>query len=351
MILTDHPLAADLEQILSNTEAVWQDLDGARLLITGGTGFFGSWLLESLTWARRRTSRGPRVIVLSRNPETFRARMPTLAAESCIEWVRGDVRQVPPAAIQADAVIHAATDTDAKRNDADPMSMMGTIVNGTQHMLEAALSGNAKRFLLISSGAVYGKQPAELPRIAETFKGAPSLTDVNSGSLYGECKRLAEMMASHFHSRHGLPVITARCFAFLGPHLPLDTHFAAGNFLLDAHLGRDINILGDGRPVRSYMYPTDLMIWLWNILTRGNPGQAYNVGSDDPVSIASLARRIAALAASHPTVKVLGQPGIGAPEQYVPDTSRARFELGLETSVTLDQAIRSTLDWLRQMRQ
>lgn len=346
MILTDHPLAADLEQILSSTETVWTDLDGAKLLITGGTGFFGTWLLESLVWARHRTNRGPRVLVLSRNPEAFLARRPTLAAETCIEWVQGDVRHVPPTAIRADAVIHAATETDAKRNDADPMSMMDTIVNGTQHILEAAVAGNTQRFLLISSGAVYGQQPAEVSKIAETFPGAPMLSETSSNSLYGESKRLSEMMAGHFHSRHGLPVITARCFAFLGPYLPLTTHFAAGNFLLDAHLGRDILIRGDGSPIRSYMYPTDLIIWLWNILIKGVHGRAYNVGSDHSVSIEGLARQIADCASSRPAVTIMGNRNPGPAERYVPDISRALQDLNLDISVRLDVAIKKTLMWL-----
>lgn len=348
MTLTDHPLVADLERVLAGTEAVWRELDGARLLITGGTGFFGTWLLESLVWCRRRSGRGPRATVLSRNPSAFAARMPWLSDTDGLDWITGDIRSTPIPIVGIDAVIHAATDSDAKRNAADPLGMLDTIVVGTRHALEASVAGQVRRFLLVSSGAVYGRQPPDLARVGEDFRGAPDLAVPTPAALYGEGKRLAEMLAGHFHERRGLATVIARCFAFLGPHLPLDAHFAAGNFLLDAHLGRDIVIHGDGRPLRSYMHPADLAIWLWTLLLRGTPGRAYNVGSEDALSIEALACRIASRAPSHPAVRVLVAPGSGPAERYVPDTTRARVELGLELTVPLDAAIDGTLQWLER---
>ena len=141
----------------------------------------------------------------------------------------------------------------------------------------------------------------------------------------------------------------ARCFAFVGPLLPLDAHFAAGNFVRDALCGDEIHVEGDGTPYRSYQYPADLAAWLWVLLTRGESCRAYNVGSEESVSIRQLAGAVAgaARAIGHaPSVTVTRQPNPAAPPaRYVPSTARAREELGLASWITLDEALMRTLAW------
>jgi len=327
---------------------LWREFAGARLFITGGTGFFGIWLLNSLAWANLRINADVRATILTRDPSAFARKAPHLAADPAFGFVTGDVRNFtfPPGTF--DALIHGATDTDARRNAEDPLSMLETMHLGTRRVLEGARSANARHVLLLSSGAVYGRQPPELERMPEDFTGSPMIDTPTSAALYGEGKRLMEMLAGNFHQRHGLPVVTARCFAFIGPHLPLDTHFAAGNFLRDASLGKEIVVRGDGSPFRSYLHAADLAIWLWTLLFRGHPGRAYNIGSDEPVSIAELARLIASKAPDRPAVRILGTASETLPERYVPDISRARNELGLEIQIALPEAVARTLRWISQ---
>jgi dTDP-glucose 4,6-dehydratase len=243
-----------------------------------------------------------------------------------------------------DLVIHAATDASAALLASHPLAMLDTVVQGTRAALRLAEDIGARRLLLTSSGAVYGRQPAALTHMPETFLGAPDPS--LPGSAYAEGKRVAETMCACATAEGGLETVVARCFAFVGPYLPLDTHFAIGNFIRDSLRGEPIRIAGDGTPHRSYLYAADLAAWLWTILLRGAPGRPYNVGSARSLSIAALAEEVrTALGSPHP-VEVAGTPVPGAePHRYVPDVSRAERELGLREHVALGDAIRRTAEW------
>jgi dTDP-glucose 4,6-dehydratase len=148
------------------------------------------------------------------------------------------------------------------------------------------------------------------------------------------------------HSRCGLEVSIARCFAFIGPHLPLDRHFAIGNFLRDALRGQPIAVQGDGRPYRSYMYAADLAVWLWTILVRGANCRAYNVGSEQAISIRDLAHEVAASVGGTVRMPELKPSNSTYPQsRYVPNTRRAADELGLTIETDLRAAVARTFAW------
>jgi dTDP-glucose 4,6-dehydratase len=220
--------------------------------------------------------------------------------------------------------------------------MLDTIVRGTERTLEFAHQCGVEKFLFTSSGAVYGRQPTQLSQVGENYSGGPDPTDPRSA--YGEGKRVAEHLCVLHHRRYGLQTKIARCFAFAGPYLPLDAHFAFGNFLHDGLRGGPIRVQGDGTPYRSYLYAADLAVWLWTVLFRGAAAQAYNVGDDRAISIAELAQQVAEHFGT--TAKVAREATAGKPvECYVPDVRRARDELGLRTRISLDEAIARTARW------
>ena len=331
----------DLDHVLAHTEAVWSDMAGASVFITGGTGFFGLWLLETLTWANARLNVRVRATVLSRDPQAFSRRIPHLAASGSIKLIAGDVRDFDFPADRFTHVVHAAFDSG--QAIANPLAAFDTLAAGTRRVFEFAAEQPLQRMLVVSSGAVYGRQPTDVERVPESFCGAPD--PLLPASAYAEGKRVGEFLCG-LAAANGLPVSIARCFAFMGPGLPLDGHFAAGNFLHDAHFGRDIVVKGDGTPLRSYLYAADLAIWLWTILLRGQPGRAYNVGSDQAISIGDLARLIAAQSPARLGVRILGKNGGSPPERYVPDISRAGAELGLAVTIPLVESIRRSLSWI-----
>ncbi len=334
--------AADLDHILTHTRRYWEELRHGRIFVTGGTGFFGCWLVESFCQANKGLDLGAELVVLTRNPAGFREKLPHLARRKDLILHEGDVRDFPFPAGAFTHIIHGATTSGAPMA---PALMLQTISSGTRRVLDFAATCGAKKLLYVSSGAVYGRQPSDLPSIPETHPGAPDPT--NPDSAYGEGKRLGELLCVLAGSSTALEVKIARCFAFIGPHLPLDVHFAMGNFLRDALAGDPIRVRGDGTPVRSYLHAADLAVWLWTILFQGTPARAYNVGGDEAVSLGELAALIDRLRPSPKGVQFARPPeGNSKPSRYVPDITRAKAELGLNQHFRLEEAIKRTLQWL-----
>lgn len=329
-------MAAEREDMFARLEGDWPALAGARLFVTGGTGFIGRWLLEALADANTRLGLGVEAVVMTRDPDAFAAKAPHLAVPGAITFVRGDVLDFSPPDGAFSHVIHAATDASAALTQNDPRRMFDTIVTGTRRTLDFALAQQARYFFL-SSGAVYGNQPWEVTHVAEDWLGGPDAHDPKNA--YAEGKRAAEMLCAIYAKQFSLDVITARIFALLGPLLSLDIHFAAGNFIRDAMAGRRIQVEGAGTAIRSYLYIADLTVWLWKMLLRADRGSVYNTGSEEAISIADLARLTATLLKA-PGVDILGKPDPGwNPGRYVPSSARIRSALGVEAAIGLDQAI------------
>ncbi|MBM4459000.1 MAG: NAD-dependent epimerase/dehydratase family protein [Chloroflexi bacterium] len=348
-----NPLAQDLDHVLTHTEGLWDGLRGQRVFITGGTGFFGCWLLETFAWANDRLNLAARVVTLTRSPVKFRAKAPRLAAHPAIELWPGDILSCDFPAGAFAYVIHAAGDASPTLTTAGPLAVWDTLVAGTRRVLGFAHLCTAKSFLLTSSGAVYGRQPAEVSHLSEEYQGAPNPLDPRAA--YGEGKRAAELLCALYARRHGVPAKIARGFAFIGPYLPLDAQYAAGNFIRDALAGGPIRVTGDGAAYRSYLYAADLAAWLWTILLRGEPCRPYNVGSEQAITIGDLARAVAdcfpatagrSAGSLRPEVQIAQAATPGRPaERYVPSVARARHELGLQQTVSLPEAIRRTIAW------
>lgn len=339
----------DLDLVAQLTSPLWDEMRNQRLFITGGTGFFGCWLVESFCFINRLLALNACVTILTRNPGAFLQKCPHLSSDAAITLYQGDVRSFGFPNGKFQYVIHAATETSAKQATEAPLEMLSTIVAGTERTLEFAATHGARKFLLTSSGAVYGQQPADVTHIPESYGGAPD--QLEPASVYGEGKRTAELLCSLFRNTSNVECKIARCWAFCGPYLPLDQHFAIGNFIADVLAGRPIQIKGDGTPRRSYLYAADLAVWLWTILFRAPALVPINVGSANDVSILQLAETVAATLNPRAEIQVARKATPGAaPIRYVPCVDRARELLGLRATVALDEGIRRTAAWVTRRR-
>jgi nucleoside-diphosphate-sugar epimerase len=338
----------DLEEICANgVSALSPAFEKSRIFISGGTGFFGRCLLETFDYLIRERGLHVELVVLSRNPEAFFSKAPHFRDHPHIRFIAGDISTFEYPEGQFDFVIHAATDVSDKINAEQPLQIVDSSIAGTRHMLDFAVHARTRRFLFTSSGAVYGRHPSDLSHIPEDFPGGPD--PCNPGSVYGESKRMAEQLCALYSKQYPVECLIGRFYAQVGPYLPLDTQFAVGNFLLNALRGEPILIRGDGTPYRTYLYVTDLVVWLLTILVKGRPMHAYNVGSNKPVSIIELARMVAKLTPSPLPIQILGTPKPNIlPSRYVPSNRRATEELGLRETVSLEEGLKRHWQFLQQ---
>jgi UDP-glucuronate decarboxylase len=321
-------------------------LNHSSLFITGGTGFFGRSLLRRIMEINRHVDlKDSAVTVLTRNPDNFMNSYPEFSDENWLKIFRGDILENPEKLLNNSQsythVLHAAADSTLGPK-MGALERFDQIVAGTRNILDFAVKVRAKKFLLTSSGGVYGALPSNLESFPESFMGMAN--PLESSNAYSVAKRLAEHLCSLYAEKYDLEVVVARCFAFVGPDLPLDVHFAVGNFIRDALSGNPIVINGDGSPRRSYLYQDDLANWLLALTERGLTGQAYNVGSDQAISILELARLVKSTLSSTVNIHVKGSD-VGAKDirnRYLPNIQKIKQDLNMEITVPLVKAIELT---------
>lgn len=295
-----------------------------KLLITGGTGFWGKNVLNTLLQDVFFIDYFDDIMILSRNVTKFKRDYPEFCSPK-FTLIEGDVRHFECERTDIHYILHLATDASKDLNDNRPLEMMDTVINGTKHVLElAAKQTQLKRFLMASSGAVYGDIPDDIDGVKEEQWFALDFN--NPINAYAQSKCTAEMLCQIYHQKQGLPMVIARGFAFVGDYLPQDTHFAIGNFIKQAKEEGKITIKSDGSAKRSYMDAKDLAKILLNLLIKEHLQHiVYNVGSAEGLTLKEWAYRIAQEYGDIP-VEILGAPqeGYSAGKNYVPNVDRIK---------------------------
>jgi len=337
----------DLQHVYNHTIDLWEDMRNKSIFITGGTGFFGIWLLESFLYANAIKELNAKIILLTRSCNNFFKRYPHLKKTGGFSLVEGDITNFEFKDFNINFIIHAASGGTPTLNDNVHGSLVEISIDGTRRMLNYASKCKNVKVLYISSGAVYGKQPNDITHLSEDYDGAPDTMKTNS--TYGESKRYCELLSTLYSTQYQFEIKIARCFTFVGPYLPLQSNYAIGNFIYDVIKNKQIIIKSDGTPRRSYLYASDLTIWLWKILIKGKSLFPYNVGSDIDISIFDLADKIRMIINPACNIKIDKISISKEVERYVPSIKRVFTDINLKPIVSLDEAIKKTVDWYKNM--
>jgi dTDP-glucose 4,6-dehydratase len=304
-----------------------------RVLITGGTGFVGRHLLDVIASDSTFLTLDD-VIVASRSPQETRYD---------VETVTWDVTSASVPNLHVDAVIHAATPASAELNLRSPRLMFDQIVEGARHVIEfCATQPDPPRVVFTSSGAVYGEMPRGVTAWAENSRLAAD--PLEARNAYASGKRAAEAMFALAEHEGVCRPTMARLFAFSGRHLPLERHFALGNFVRDALYRGIIRVRGDGLTVRSYLDGDDMARWILAALANGQDTKVVHVGSEFPISIRDLAELVQNIARTllHMDVELQIDRSfseLDGRRRYVPSTKITRSILNVRESVTLSESI------------
>ncbi|MBU2647041.1 NAD(P)-dependent oxidoreductase [bacterium] len=335
----------DCARICVNPER-FSVLKNESILITGGTGFMGSWLAESIAYLNDNHRFGIKLTLVARNMDRFRENQPHLASRNDIFLLEKNVRDLIDIPEDVSWIIHAAGTPDNRVHSSDPLDVINTIANGTMQVLDASTRlSNLKKIVNISSGWIYGSQPKEMSHVPEWHIGGPNSTLTTSA--YAEAKRMGETICSVYKGQFRIPMVTLRPFAFIGPYQMIDKPWAINNFINDAINGGPIKILGNENTIRSYLYPSDMANWILTALCEGESGLVLNLGSSEGCSLREVADLICHCIPGETVV--ISQTLNRKPKYsiFVPDVTKAREELGLELSVSLHDAIQRTIEWLK----
>lgn len=357
---------ADLAYIAEALSGEFEEMAGSRLLITGGAGFLGYYLIQSvLHWnAAGQPSRAIDVTVYDNYIRGVPEWLEALSGDPRLHLVRHDITApLPEDFPRIDFLIHAASIASPTYYRKYPIETMDANIGGLRQLLDYASrrreAGDPMRgILFFSSSEVYGDpDPAQIPT-PETYNGNVSFTGPRA--CYDESKRYGETLCVNFARSHGIPVRSARPFNNYGPGLKISDRRVLPDFARNILAGEDIVLLSDGSPTRTFCYVADAVVGYYKILVRGESGEAYNIGVAEPeISMGDLAERFAALGR-----ELFGYQGqvirkrseddlylTDNPNRRCPRIDKAREALGYHPGIDLEDGLRRTLLWYRDNAQ
>mgnify|MGYP001439115751 FL=1 len=314
------------------------------ILFIGGTGFFGKAFLNYIKLNNPNYINS--VTIVGRSAERFLNKNKEFTDIRNVNYIYGDILKDISylSKFNFTHVIHAAADSTNVTELSDTQRYE-QIVEGTKNVLNLVRDYfPMSKLLFVSSGGVYGKMLPNKKSFSETDVLESDILD--SSNIYAISKREAEHLCLNYHDKYNLNISIARCFCFSGIHLPLDVHFAIGNFVNDVNNNNNIIIKGDGESVRSYLDQDDLIEWFIEILKNDSfKNTIYNIGSEDSISIKDLAMLIKKLSNKKIDVEILNESNNNLRKTvYVPDCEKIIKKFNLVQKVSLSESIAKMLN-------
>lgn len=327
----------DLDLITSYLEPHKEAFENAKILIYGGTGFVGTWLTSGLLNANQILNLKLEISLVTRNKSLASSKFGEMS--KCIQFIQNDLSVSEPSVVaQADYIFLGATPSISSTGSTKSAEVVSSAMNAANHASRARSQKFLKpKVLHLNSGAIYGKQPIDMLLRSESDPVLKS-----SSEPYVQAKILIDEILINAKINGLVDFISPRLFAFAGPLISLQEHFAIGNFLHDARSNQKIQLKGNQNTTRSYLYPTDL-IGILIQLTQVDTNLTINIGSDKPIKLYDLAVKISNSTTNH------GVNLINPHEEasnYVPSIKNLRETIWGKELISIDQAIQNWIAWL-----
>jgi dTDP-glucose 4,6-dehydratase len=312
------------------------EIDGARIVVTGGAGFLGSHLCETLV------EQGADVVCLDNFITGSTDNIAHLFGHERFKIVEHDVTEFIVVPGRVDAVLHFASPASPVDYLRLPIQTLKVGALGTHKALGLAKDKGA-RFMLASTSEVYG-DPQVHPQ-PEDYWG--HVNPIGPRGVYDEAKRYAEALTFAYHRTHGVEVRVARIFNTYGPRMRLDDGRAVPTFVSQALADERLTVHGNGEQTRSLCYVDDLIEGLLALFTAQITGPV-NVGNPSEVTMTQLAEAVIEAAGSSSDVGFVPRP-VDDPEVRRPDTTLAEAELGWRAQIDLATGLARTIEWARRV--
>lgn len=274
---------------IQQTTTGFNFLESKRVLITGANGFIASYLINYFLFLNSKCGAKIKVIALLRNKNKLDKQ---IAANEAVEIVEQDICQPITFNYAVDIILHTASYACPSFFETDPVGTSLPNTLGTHFLLEYAKNNPVQQFVFFSTTGVYGHNPAERYPLTETDFG--SLDCATLGSCYLESKRMGENLCISYHKQHGIPVKIIRPAITFGPGIDLKGNRSYEDFIGKILKGEDIELLSDGSAIRNFCYISDFISGLLTVISHGSFGEAYNVATDEDISISHLAEKLTA---------------------------------------------------------
>lgn len=318
----------NLERSFKKHIDLMSELQGSKVLITGGSGYMGGWVTCALTWLNDTKGLDCKIILLSKDKNTIK-NVPFDREHVNIEYIYADIRGMVELPQDIDYIIHTVGNPDTSFHASNPVETIDVISKGTQNVLDAATRiSSLKKIIHISSGQV------------ETTT-TPNFHN-NVSTSYVEAKRFSEAICGAYKIMHKLPITIVRPFSFIGPYHDIEKPWALNSFINDAINGGPIRIHGNGKPVRSFLYATDMAVWLLVFLLKGQKGEIYNLGSSEEISLQELATKISNVTLQ--SIDVVVENYNDKISTLVPALEKEK-NLGLGVCIDINEAVLRTIEW------
>ena len=340
----------DLETIAQDLASEAPKLEGKTVLITGGAGFLGSYLVSTLLHLNKtRLSRPARIISLDNFITGLKKPLLNLKGYRTYQTLEQDVSRPLRIRRKLDYIIHAAGLASPYYYNKFPLETIESSFMGAKNLLELARVNRVKGLLFFSSSEVYGNPEPKFVPTKETYFG--NVSSVGPRACYDESKRLAETLCVIYHQKHQVPAKIIRLFNVYGPGMKHTDYRVVPNFMYKGLKGEDLPVHDKGIQTRTFCYISDAVKGIFRAMLLGQSGEVYNLGNDKPeISIYKLAVMISKILDNN--VKPLkidypdGYPA-GEPQRRCPDITKIKTELSYTPQVSLKTGLRRTLQWLR----